>query len=332
MEQKFYIARHLDNEVWKKSSSGGAFTALTDVWFESYGDFAVIYGCALDENLSAIHIRANNTKNRDLCRGSKYIQSDIIKVYSKVAEDLKSNLKVLFSGTPCQISAIKGYLDFYNVPRENLLTVDFVCHGVGSNHFFEDYVSNLEKKYNSKAISCNFRAKSRPGKIQDMEILFENSRKYNAASTKYDWFYSAYIKNLILRPSCFNCPFASVDRISDITIADNWCLNTSYKEKAKSLIIVNSALGDSLVSRAFENMENWDTGLSEVHQPHLHAPCKKPANYADFWNLYEKDGYLTAQKYIGNYSVKGRCKSLFAYVLYKFHLIEFFKSFKERLK
>lgn len=332
MKQSFFIAIHKDNKVWKSSSSGGAFTALSDVWFSAHPNNAVVYGCALNEDLKAVHLRAKNREDRNKMRGSKYIQSDITGVFLAVLNDMTDGRFVLFSGTPCQISAIKNFLSFKKINTDNLLTVEVICHGVGSNHFFEDYINNLEKKYNSSAVSCNFRAKSRPGKLQDMEVIFANSRKYNAASTKYDWFYSAYLKSLILRPSCFKCPFATENRIADVTIADNWGGGESFKEPSKSLVIANSQLGLSLVECAFENMEYINTDFSKVHQPHMHSPCKKPDSYDKFWDLYESTDYLSVQKFIGNNTFKGKIKSFVAFIMYKLHLIELLKSVKERLR
>jgi len=331
MEQKFLTAIHKDYDVWKKSSSGGAFTAISDIWFDDFGDMAVVYGCALDENLCAVHIRAESREERNLCRGSKYIQSNISSAFADVANDLSAGKFVLFSGTPCQISAIKKFLDFKNIPIENLLTVDVICHGVGSNRFFKDYISYFENKYNSKAVSCSFRAKSRPGKIQDMEITFANSKKYNAPSTKYDWFYSAYIKSLILRPSCFSCHFSKVERVSDITVADNWGNGESYKSMSKSLVLANTDLGLSIIKKSFIYSDYKEIDFSNIHQPHLHSPCKKPADYDEFCELYKNSDFLTIQKYLGNNTFRGKFKALIAVIVYKLHIKETVKSIKERL-
>lgn len=330
MEQKVFIARHTDDVVWEKSSSGGAFTAVTDAWFSKFGEDAVVYGCALNKDLQAVHIRATVREMRDLMRGSKYISSNVSGIYRQVDRDICDGKYVIFSGTPCQISALKSFLtvkkrDFNN----RLLTVEVICHGVGSNKFFEDYISYLENRYNSKATGCSFRAKSRPGKIQDMEVVFENGKKYNASSTKYDWFYSAYIKNIILRPSCFNCKFATQTRNADLSIADNWNGGDSFKEKNKSLIISNSDFGYNWVIEALKVMDYTLCDIDKVHQPHLRAPCSKPADYDDFFDIYLSDGYLAAQKFLGNNTLKGKFYSSLAFILNKFHIIDCIKSLKE---
>lgn len=330
MEQFFYIVRHKDEDVCRKSSSGGAFTAITDAWFSEYGDKAVVYGCAFDENLSAVHIRATDKECRNLMRGSKYISSELSGSFKLVEEDLKKGFYVIFSGTPCQIAGLKAFLRVKKLEEtKNLLTIDVVCHGVGSERFFEDYISYFEKKNKSRAISCNFRAKSRPGKLQDMEIVFENGKKYNASSTKYDWFYSVYnVKNLILRPSCYSCKFAKLTRESDITVSDSWGSFREGDNKEKSMIIANTQAGFAWVQEALLHMDYVSVDGQRNLQERLHTPASKPSDYDTFWEIYKTKGYLSAQRYVGNNTLKGKLRTLIVTVINKMHLTEVLKKIK----
>jgi len=150
METRYYTADHTDNDVIKKSSSGGAFTAITDGWFDTHRGNAVVYGAAWAENLQVKHIRATGKAGRDLMRGSKYIKSSMAGVYSQVAEDISAGRAVLFSGTPCQISAEKNYLEKRNLPLAGLLTVEVLCRGTGDTGYFSDYIKELEKNTNQR--------------------------------------------------------------------------------------------------------------------------------------------------------------------------------------
>ena len=71
-------------------------------------------------------------------QGSKYVQSDLSGIYSRVKSELKSGRNVLFSGTGCQVAGLRSFLgkDF-----DNLITVDIVCHGVPSPKLFEKYLA-----------------------------------------------------------------------------------------------------------------------------------------------------------------------------------------------
>ncbi len=317
MEQKYFTLIHNDKNIAHSSSSGGAFTAVSDSWFDLFGDDALVYGCILNENLDAVHTKACNKSERDLMRGSKYIQSNTNGIYRSVEDDLKSKKHVLFSGTPCQISALNNYLKIKNIPHENLITVEVICHGVGSNAFFEDYISNMEKKYKSNAVSCNFRAKSRPEKLQDMKVSFKNGKVFNASTTKYDWFYTAYLKNYILRPACYSCPFATKERFADISLADNWGGKT--KEPA-SLVIANTNVGLDLINSCAVSSMIEEIAYDNINQPNMLAPSSKPKGYDEFWTVYEKSGYLAAQTFLGNNTTKAKIKTLIADLLYSLHL------------
>lgn len=326
--QKYYRFLHCDDLVRKNSSSGGAFTAISDQILDKQG---VVYGCIMDECMQAKHVRATSREERNRMRGSKYIQSDIKGVFQQIECDLEAGKFVLVTGTPCQNFAVLNYLSLTKICTDRLITMEVVCHGVGSKLFFDDYIHHLESKYQGNAVKVNFRAKHHKGQKQDMEVVFDNGKRYNASSTKYDWFYSIYLKNLILRPSCYECPFTQRKRFSDLTIADHW----GYQdEKAYSLIVSNTLEGNEILQLIKDNSENnlEEIPEQEVRQPHMAHPCDRPIQRDEFWNVYHKDGYLDVQKWIGNNNVSGHIKSLLTRIVYNTHMDEVIKSLCRRRK
>jgi coenzyme F420-reducing hydrogenase beta subunit len=237
---------------------------------------------------------------------------------------------VLFSGTPCQIAGLKRYLQIRGLePEDRLLTVEVICHGVASDKFFRDYIAHLEGRYGGKAVACNFRSKSRPGKIQDMSVEFDNGKVYQAASTKFDWFYSAYnARNLILRPSCYQCRYARPEREADVSLGDHW--GDQSGGKARSLIIANTQQGLLWTQRLGRDMVLEKLQPQQVHQDRLHSPCKKPESYDRFWEIYEQKGYLAAQEFLGNNTPKGKAKSLAAAMTVRLGLDRAAKKLKKR--
>ena len=91
-QPKVYAVQHRNDSVRAESRSGGIFTALSDYILENEG---VIYGCVLDENFNAIHIRADEIENRNRMRGSKYIQSKLGDTYKNVNLPFKETSKYL---------------------------------------------------------------------------------------------------------------------------------------------------------------------------------------------------------------------------------------------
>lgn len=101
-----FAARNRDDGVRRRSSSGGVYHALASHVIEDLG--GVVYGCAFDGDLRAVHIRCETVAEAERCMGSKYSQSDMGDSIRRVREDLDSGRTVLFTGTPCQVAAVRA--------------------------------------------------------------------------------------------------------------------------------------------------------------------------------------------------------------------------------
>ena len=134
-------AQNRDEDVRRKSSSGGVFTALAQDMFESGG---VVFGAVFDEQMRVEHIGAFDESELASMRGSKYVQSDAADAVRHAAALLRQGIPVLFSGTPCQTAGVKAAVG--KRYEDKLLTVDFVCHGVPSPGVFADYLKKLEQE------------------------------------------------------------------------------------------------------------------------------------------------------------------------------------------
>ena len=154
-----------------KSTSGGFFTEIVNNWCdENY----VIFG-ATSKGLSVYHTYVEDKSYIDIFRRSKYSQSNILDCYKKAKEFLNEGKKVLFSGTPCQISGLDLYLN--NINTDNLLTVEVVCEGVPSPLYIKKYEEWLNKKYNSKIETLDYRFKDKKKRMNrtygrwDFEVM-----------------------------------------------------------------------------------------------------------------------------------------------------------------
>ena len=142
---KVYAVKHKNLDTRMESRSGGIFTALSDYCLENGG---VVYGCILRDDLTAGHFRAENKQQRNLMRGSKYIQSDMGDTFKNVKNDLDNGHRVLFSGTSCQVKGLKSFL---GKEYDNLFCVDIVCHGVPSLAVWKSYLDWQEKRNGGKS-------------------------------------------------------------------------------------------------------------------------------------------------------------------------------------
>ena len=119
-------------------------------------------------------------------------------------------------------------------------------------------------------------------------------------------------KNYVLRPSCFECRFKSINRVGDITIGDYWgvekVLPKKFDDTGVSLIIVNSKQGNEIFERIKSNIEFYQTSIDDAIQPCLVKPFSKPFDRDQFWSDYwnRSFGYI-ARKYT-EYSYKTQIK------------------------
>ena len=90
-------------------------------------------------------------------QGSKYVQSDLKDISKKILAKLSDGYKVIFSGTPCQVMAIKKIIP--DILQDDIFYIDLVCHGTPSPDFLK---KDLEWNSGNKEISdITFRKKSK---------------------------------------------------------------------------------------------------------------------------------------------------------------------------
>lgn len=293
----FYAIIHDSDEVREKSSSGGVFTAMAEAVIEHKG---VVYGAAFDEEFVVKHIRAEDDSWKAL-RTAKYVQSDMGDVFPQVKADLKAGREVLFTGTPCQIDGLKNYLK--NVDTSALITADLICHGVPSPGVWRDYLSFVTNVYASSIGKINFRNKKDCGwhrttvKIEDTEgNVVSNESQDRTLFTKL------FFNHLILRPSCFACQYANLNRVGDITIGDYWGVENHHPEldddRGTSLVMVNTPKGKEFL-QSITSCKIVPVAEDECMQPNLKEPAKNYGGRDYFWRTYQKFGFRFACKRVG---------------------------------
>lgn len=97
-----------DNEVRKKSSSGGFFYALAELVISRNG---VVFGASFDEHWNVCIDHTDSIEGVKRFQGAKYVQAEIGKSYIQARTYLKEGRWVLFTGLPCQISGLKHFLN-----------------------------------------------------------------------------------------------------------------------------------------------------------------------------------------------------------------------------
>ncbi len=294
--KEIYALRSSELNIRKNSSSGGAFVHLSDLILDAGG---VVYGCKFNEKFEAVCGRAENKEQRDEFRGAKYIQSRMHDSYKHIEADLRNGRKVMFSGVPCQVDAVKTFLTIRKVDTTNLYTVELICHGCPSPVLWKEHLADLSKKYKSKVKSVTFRAKDSIGNAQALLISFDNGKTYFARSG-HDDYYRLFLQNTTLRPSCFSCRYAKEERVADITLGDWWGGNRMRHEftvdhMGCSQVHVNTDKGKQLFDALDKDkIEYFEISEKQAFQPNLRHPTRKNRVYDSFWTSYIDKGFNSA--------------------------------------
>ena len=311
---------HKDEMTRFESTSGGAFSAIVDAFCDTN---YVIFG-AEAKGLLVAHSFITDKREVTKFRKSKYSQSRIGSSYKKTKRFLQEGKKVLFSGTPCQIAGLLAYLG--NTNQDNLLTIEVVCEGVPSPLYTRKYNDAVKRKHGAEIDHLDFRYTGNSilnhGKW-DFEVMRAdlNNNLDNPITLKKDrWFnpfWSVWLKHLMSRPSCYECPFARQERVADITLGDLWgvhlyCPELYGKNGGASLIICNSSKGKAVFTKAQENMYGHELAFSDALK--YQGPMRNHIAYNDDRDAFMKDlkSSMTYKEINNKWADKPSIKLLFS--------------------
>lgn len=242
--QDGYVVQIKNNIVRQKSAAGGFFHALSEYVITQRG---YVCGVELDENFQCKHIITSSLEEVKKISGSKYVQSQVgVDTFNKIKELLDGGKLVVFSGTPCQVEGLLNAIG----KRDNLITVDFVCHSVPSQMIFNKYIEFLEKHLGGKIDKISFRDKYYGYGFPTMRVESkENSRIYHGGM-EMDPYLRMFFSGIADRPSCYFCKFKKRYRRSDYTIWDCGQVGTYSKKMDDDLgatkLLIHSVNGKAI--------------------------------------------------------------------------------------
>lgn len=278
-----------DDEIRKVSSSGGAFSIISEYILNKNG---YICGCTFDlEELKAKHIIINSKEELYKLRGSKYLQSDIGSIYQEIKKILDNDNYLLFSGTPCQVAGLKSFL---RKNYEKLLTVDILCHGVPSPKVYKKYLNELKNTDDEKILEVNFRDKIKGWRSTLINTTITNKNVYSKEQTE-DNYMQLFLSNISLRQNCTDCKYCNTQREGDFTIADFWGIDNYNKNlndgKGTSLILVNNKKAQSVYSeieKSFDLSKKVPLKYAILGNRNLYAPHNVHQKRGEFFENLDK--------------------------------------------
>ncbi|WP_289090082.1 Coenzyme F420 hydrogenase/dehydrogenase, beta subunit C-terminal domain [uncultured Bacteroides sp.] len=340
-----FAAKNKNEEQRLRSSSGGMFILLAQYIIKQGG---VVFGARFDQKWEVEHCYAETIEELEPLMRSKYVQSNIGNTYKEAEQFLKQGRSVMFVGTSCQIAGLKRFLrKEYN----NLLAIDFICHGVPSPGIWRKYLEEIKFSLSEAAgknsvlsfslkpmpviTGINFREKQNGGygwKKFGFEVRIKLPSEGDKNSVlKSDIFYEnifmrGFLSNLYLRPSCYRCTAKNGASGSDLTIADFWGIQDYHPEfdddKGTSLVFVHTDKGKSVIERLKTKIDVLESNMSEAIEsnPSYTRSVSIPEKYSLFWKTFIKSesvfiSVMATMKLSIKDRIKRKVKNRFAKVI-----------------
>ena len=291
---KVYAAVNPDEKIRSQSSSGGIFTMLAEKVIDMGG---VVFGVRFDEHWQAVFDYTEAAEGLSVFRGSKYIQARVGDAYSRAKGFLKEGRFVMFSASPCQIVALRHYL---KKDYDNLLCVDFVCHGVPSPKVWRKYLSEITRNARHAIQDVRFRNKKQGWKRFNFDMTYNKDFSQFRISSYHrkNHFMRIFLNDVILRPSCYSCKAKRGRSGSDVTMADFWGIGKINPQmdddKGTSLVLLNTSKGENFIEGIAVNL--WEAPYEDAlkHNRAIeHSAIEHPKRTSFFTLLDSSDSVIT---------------------------------------
>lgn len=282
-----YAGKLKDRDGLMHSSSGGIFTAISDWILDGGGAVAC---CMYNFENHTVEFRLVTTKaQRDMARGSKYIQSRPLDIFSVCEQWLRANpeKQLLFVGVGCQADGFKGYLEARGL-SERAYIVDMICHGVPSPELWRQYIGMLEKKAGGKITYLSFRDK-RTGWQHSTAVAAIGQKEISLKP-----YMKVYSSRNAMRSCCYVCPFAKTKRNTDLTIGDFWHIENTipdfFDPLGTSVILLHTDKGMRMFQAVSDSLDFRKSNTEECRQDNLTRPTVRPSGRERFWKEYQTKG------------------------------------------
>lgn len=300
-----YAGRVKDKSVLMRSSSGGAFTAVSD-YFLSNGDAIVCAVYNYDTHDAEFQLITTEAE-RDAARGSRYMQSKPGNAFKDALRWLKANpdKNLLFVGMGCQAEGFRKFAEVADI-RDRVWVVDIICHGSPSPKIWREYAVSLERKNGGRISKLSFKDK-RNGWKRPIAMVDINGREVQLSD-----YVRVFYNRCALRPSCHECPFATTERKTDITIGDFWHIEDKmpdfYDENGNSLFLIHTDRGVELFDKIKDGLEYRESNTIDCWQANLEKPTPVSEKRVEFWRDYQRKGIDYIMKKYGTVSFQTKVK------------------------
>ena len=305
VKTKVYAGRLKDDESLLCSSSGGAFIAVSDYFLDN-GDAVVCAVYNYESHVTEFQL-IESKERRNKAIGSKYMQSKPGQIY-KVAETWLNEhpeKDLLFVGMGCQADGFRRFVEIKGI-RDRVYIVDIICHGSPSPKLWREYAELIQKK-EGKITYLTFKDKRNGWKSPTAYV------KVNGSERPIKDYVKVFYNRCALRPSCYECLYATTERKTDLTIGDFWHIEETipdfYDPNGNSLFLIHTNRGEELFEKIRSDLDYRLSNTTQCWQANLEAPTQKSEQREEFWNDYKKKGIDFVMKKYGTVPVQTKIKN-----------------------
>lgn len=278
---KAYAGWSKNVENRKNSSSGGVAYELARYALSiNYSFIGVRYNV---EKKCAEHYITDNVDELKESQGSKYLQSFTIDALKQI----NRKKKYIFIGTPCQVASMRLFIEKCKL-SENIILIDFFCHGVPSYTLWNKYLKEHSKGIDG-IYSISWRNKER-GWHNSYCITIEGENKKNLSYRENDDFFSFFLGDACLGKACYDsCKFKSRNSCADIRLGDFWGKEYSKNEDGVCSVVINTDKGYNILSSS--GVELKEHSFEMIYQGQMKVPARRPWYYAYSSHVLKKEKY-----------------------------------------
>lgn len=267
----WYQGWSADPAIRAMGSSGGLATAVAKGFIARGGEVCT---CVFERGNFVFRF-FDDPKELSAAAGSKYVKSDPSGVYMALADRLDRGKKVLLIALPCQIAAARR-----SVGDRDLYTVDLICHGTPAPQMLRTFFAQRGVAI-EELLDVRFRVKD----------SFNLSDGYKAVEPRItDEYTYAFLKGMTYTENCYHCPYARLERVSDLTLGDCWgsLLPKDERDKGISLILCQTEKGRELLEMSGAKTRPVDIMRAVEFNHQLREPMTRLASGYRFVKNIEK--------------------------------------------
>ncbi|SES80168.1 Coenzyme F420 hydrogenase/dehydrogenase, beta subunit C-terminal domain [[Clostridium] polysaccharolyticum] len=285
---KAIAAYHKELDTRKGSTSGAMFPGFARHIIEDKHGY--VAGAKYDEDMNVVSDVANTMEGVKAFYGSKYCKSLLDGSYKRIKELLDQGEYVLFSGLPCECSALRAFL---RKDYEKLFICEIICHAGPSAKVFKAYVKYLEDKFGSKVTNVTFRQKKNGWQAHQTSMVVEfQDREPLRVVNRSNNYYRIFANDYIARESCTSCRFTYLNRAGDVTIGDFWGIQEihpeMYDNQGASFVLINNKRGQELWDMAKDEFIWIDSSVEKIFKKNHREPISYKMDSDEFFHRMEK--------------------------------------------